>query len=68
MTLDGLAYYKTDVERSLASSSDWRAGITSNDGGFPTLIYDQTQGLHLDMDMLAPFKPESTKSSVKDQT
>ncbi len=62
LTLEGSAFLKTNNNRSLSSSSDWRAGVFSKEGDSPAMVYD-TQGLHLDMDTLAPFMPEKTKTA-----
>jgi len=62
LTLKGSDFLKTNNNRSISSSSDWRAGIFSKEGDNAQLIYD-TEGLHLDMATLAPFSPEKTKAA-----
>jgi len=62
LTLEGSAYLKANNNRSLSSSSDWRAGVFSKEGDDAALVYD-TEGLHLDMDTLAPFSPEKNKAA-----
>ncbi len=46
---------------SYKSSQDWRNGAISKDGDVATLVYD-TDGLHLDMDVMAPFWPGEKKA------
>ncbi len=59
--LTGTDVFKTNQVQSLKTAFDWRIGSITKDGDVTTLIYD-TDGLHLDMDSLAPFSASDKKA------
>ena len=61
VNLTGDYIFKENQITSYKTSQDWRNGVISKDGDTATLIYD-TDGLHLDMDTLAPFWPGEKKA------
>ncbi len=54
MVFNGSDYLKSNVNKTIKSSFDWRQGTQSPES---TFISD-TSGFHLDMDTLAPFEAE----------
>jgi len=50
---------KTNQNKTLNAANDWRQGAVSPES---TIIYD-SDGLHLDMDNLAPFEAEKNKAA-----
>ena len=61
VNLTGEDIYIKGQITSYKSSQDWRNGAISKDGDIATLVYD-TDGLHLDMETLAPFWPGDKKA------